>query len=351
MGQGVDAEGWEPRCAWPIGLVAPARLDPTGRTGPTRGQAQRKLWRRVAPAHYVTAAAPDCVEQRILEQSVRAGEHGAVTGWASLRVQGGTYFDGLSPGGSTFLPVPLLSTRQLPTTDESTASRAHLPADEAVVVHGIRCTRVERALSDEIERIGEIREAVVALDMACAARLTSVRRLRRYAAARLRGARRAHLLAALTFVDEWSRSPQETRMRLVWVLDAGLPRPLCNPIVYAETGDLIGSPDLLDAALGVAGEYDGAAHRSRARHRRDVERADRFRAHGIETFTIVAGDSTAVQVQRMRAARQRARRRSGAAPDWTLEPPPGAWRPVTAALDDELDRLAPWPAGFPSPSE
>lgn len=343
----MEEQGWEPRCTWPDGLVTPARVDPSGRTGPTRGQAQRGRWRRVAPELYVPVDAPGRVEQRIVEQAGRLEGGGAVTGWAALRVQGAAYFDGCERVGSAPLPVPLLSPRQLVDTPSSTASRARLHDDEVVVVHGIRCTRPERALSDEIERIGEIRGAVVAVDMACAARLTSLRRLRHYARRRLRGAPRAHLLAALDLADEHSRSPQETRMRLVWMLDARLPRPLCNPIVYSLDGDVLGCPDLLDPGSGTAGEYDGAAHRSRARHRRDVERGDRFSGHGIETFTIVAGDSVATQVSRMRAAHERARQHLDRPRRWTSVPPPGAWIPASIDLDDELDRTIPWPPEFP----
>ena len=35
------------------------------------------------------------VEQRIVEAYARAGENVVVTGWASLRLQGGGFFDGL----------------------------------------------------------------------------------------------------------------------------------------------------------------------------------------------------------------------------------------------------------------
>jgi len=204
-----------------------------------------------------------------------------------------------------------------------------------------------RPNADEIERIGEIREAVVAIDMTCAARITSLRRLRAYARRRLRGARRAHMLAALALADESSRSPQETHLRLVWMLDARLPRPVCNPIVYSLTGDVIGSPDLLDVESGVGGEYDGAAHRTRARHRRDVERAEKFRTYDVETYTVVAGDSVPTQVARMRAAHERSRQHRDRPRRWTLTPPPGAWVPATIPLDHELDARQPWPPGFP----
>src|SRR3954447_802486 len=66
--------------------------------------------------------------------------------------------------------------------------------------------------------------------------------------------------AALDLASEDSRSPNETRMRLVWVLDAGLPVPAVNQPVYDLDGRLLGVADLLDVAAGVVGEYDGEDH-------------------------------------------------------------------------------------------
>ena len=37
------------------------------------------------------------------------------------------------------------------------------------MIHGIRCTTVERALYYEMQRIGEVREMAVAVGLACAA--------------------------------------------------------------------------------------------------------------------------------------------------------------------------------------
>jgi hypothetical protein len=95
-------------------------------------------------------------------------------------------------------------------------------------------------------------------------------------------------------------------MMLTWRLDAGFPPPLMNREVLDSAGRRLAVVDLLDAESGAYGEYDGEAHRNRARHRRDVERAEALREVGLEGFTIVAGDSVAVQVARMRAARRRA---------------------------------------------
>lgn len=129
-------------------------------------------------------------------------------------------------------------------------------------------------------------------------------------------------------------------MRLVWMLDAGLPRPLCNRFVYGLDGRLLGKPDLLEPALGVVGEYNGEEHRKRERLRRDVEREDAFRQAGLETFAVVAGDTPELQIARMHAACQRAR--DSARPRlWTLDPPRGTSR-LRLTLDEELDDRDRW---------
>lgn len=301
--------------------------------GLTRGEAWRGRWKQTTYGFHVPADTPASVEQRILEQSMRTGPGGAVTGWAALRMHGAAYFDGDGR------PVPLISTRQLTATPDSTGSRRPLPSGVRQR-YGVPCVPVEQALVDEVVDLADDRAAAVAIDMACAARLTSLRRLRAHAERQPRR-RREPVLRALAMAREDSVSPAESRMRLIWEVDAGLPRPVCNPLVYGLDGRLLGKPDLLDPDLGVVGEYNGEEHRKRARMRRDVEREDAFRRAGLECFAVVAGDSVHVQVERMLETCRRAR----ATPRprlWTLDPPTGARRPARLTLDEELDDRDRW---------
>ena len=127
-------------------------------------------------------------------------------------------------------------------------------------------------------------------------------------------------------------------MRLVWVIDAELPRPLCNRPVFDLAGRLLGYPDLFDPVGGVVGEYDGADHKDIDRHRSDVAREQVFRDHGLEYFAVVAGDlrNRDLVVQRMRNTRRRARFLPPGERPWTLTPPP--WWPVRQSLDESLAR-------------
>lgn len=315
------------------GLVTPVPLDPRGEHGPTRGQARGPAWRRTTTGFYVPGAVTDeRVEQRILEQAMRLGATGAVTGWAALRLHRGGFFDGLDRDARTRLPVPLVAgTDRFAAHPAIALSRESLAGEEVVLRHGVRCVGVERALVDEMRRTPDRREAVVALDMACAAELTSIARVRAHVARRPRLRQAPQVRWALDHGDEHSRSPQETRLRLVWVLDAGWAPPLCNRAVLDLEGRLLGVPDLLDLDRGVVGEFDGADHRSRERHRRDVEREDAFRRAGLEYVEVVGADlhDPPLVVARMEAAALRAGRA------------PRRWRlgPAATNLDERLDRL------------
>lgn len=325
---------WRPRCTPPTNLVRPVPLDPTGRAGPTRHQARRGRWRRAAYNLYVPADTDrSVVEQRIMEQSARLGPGGAVTGWAALRMWGAAFFDGLAADVRTPLPVPLVGPTRLSSDRHSTASRAAVGRVWSVA--GVPVVTPAPALYAEIIRREELRSAVAAIDMACAAPVTSLARFGAWLAARDRPRRLA--LDALALASERSASPPEVELRMVWLLDAHWPTPVVNHDVFDLQGRFLGRPDLLDPATGVYGEHDGEMHRTRARHRSDVDRADRLQRHGLEPFVVVAGDGADVQLQRMEAALDRARRRPAEDRRWTLDPPGGVPPPLGA--DDLLDHL------------
>lgn len=304
-------ECWRPRVDWPTGLILPVPVDPKRRVGPTPGQARGPLWRRSSPGRYVPSGADaTCVEQRIVEQAARLPEGGALTGWAALRVYGGGFFDGLEPDGRTTQPVPLLVPQRhriRPDPGFLLVRRDTDPGDIRLV-HGLPCVRPGVAIRDEVRRVAELRAAVVVLDMALVAALVSPAELDALLASSRWHSGVALLRRARALATTRSRSPAETRMRLIWELDAGLPRPLCNWPVHDEHGTWLGAPDLLSPELGVFGEFDGAGHRTRRQHRVDVDRDDAFRRTGLEGFGVVGSDLRRVPlvVDRMRAAVRRA---------------------------------------------
>lgn len=324
---------WDP-IAPPVPLLTvPVRFDPSGVDGPTRKQARGPLWRITSPGLAVPAGVDgDLVEQRIVEAHARAGPRAVLTGWAALRVHGAAFFDGLARDGRTRLPVPIAANgERLASGHGAEITEDLLPPDEVVVVHGIRCARPERALFDEMRRIGEVREMAVAVGATCAARLTSVRRMRTYAATR-RWYRDVRMVReAVELSVEGARSPQEDRFRLLWEIDAGWGRPLLNRAILDERGRLVAVPDLLDVERGVVGEYAGADHRDIDRHADDIEREAALRGIGLEYVEVVGRDLRSRErvVRRMAEAAARAVHLTRR---WQLGPP------ASPTLDEILDR-------------
>lgn len=128
--------------------------------------------------------------------------------------------------------------------------------------------------------------------------------------------------AAWALADENVWSPQEVPLRLQWQPVARTPL-LTNRPVFDLSGRHLGTPDVLDPVAGVGGEYDGDHHLLRAQRRRDLAREDALRAHGLEVFTVVAGDLRAGGPfeERRRAAYARAARVPPTDRRWTLETP------------------------------
>lgn len=282
----------------------------TGPGGLDRVAARTRRHVRVARGLYIASGAPDCVEQRIVEQAARVAPSGAVTGWAALRLAGVAYADGTDRSGRP-RPVPLVAGRsRVGSDDRVLVVREHLRREELVVRHGVPCVPTERAIAFEVARTADPREAVVLVDMACAAGATTLERLRAWLSDHPGMRHRRRLADALALADEHSRSPQETRYRLFWQLDAGRGRPLANRRILDLEGRFLGVADLVDAEHGVAGEYDGSDHRSREQHLADVRKQGRFLGAGLELVTAVAGDLDRVAELRGRidAAYERAAR-------------------------------------------
>jgi hypothetical protein len=270
------------------------------------------------------------VEQRIIECAHRL-RSGAVTGWAALRLLGGGYFDGLDRDGRTLLPVVLAAgVDRVRSSPAVRVMRSAVGEDEVVIRYGVRCVLPERALFDQMRWARCLEDRVLAVDMAAAAQLSSIRRMAAYAREPRRRSGREHVCVALEHADEHALSPQEVRLRLLWKRIFGTTRLLSNPTVLDTSGRFVGMPDLLEESSGVAGEFVGAVHRTRAQHRKDVARADRFRRVGLEPVEFVGADldDDDLVAARIHAARERAGRNPRR---WTVAPADGP------SLDDRLD--------------
>ncbi|NYE35957.1 hypothetical protein F4692_001061 [Nocardioides cavernae] len=268
------------------------------------------------------------VEQRILEAAVRLPAGGMVTGWAALRLAGAAWFDGQwVQGGEVPVLLPHASRiRGAGVRVERTRRRLPEPVDR----YGVPCAPSETALLHEVRRATSARLAGVMVDMALAARVVDLAVVRDLAS---RASRHEAVAYALERACGECRSPKESEMLQVWEGDLGLPRPLMNREVLDLTGRVVAVVDLLEDVAGTYGEYNGAAHRSRERQRRDEARAHALRGLGLEGFVIVAGDSERVWRERMRGAYDRSLRLPGPERLWRL----GAFVPAQPLPDaDEL---------------
>ena len=270
----MTEEHWNPRCAIPDDLVMPVRVDPAGARGPTKAQAAGPHYRQTSSGLYVPSDVDEnVVEQRILEQGQRIRSYGAVTGWAALRWHGVRFCNGLKGHDGQTWPVPLVVGRHpLQPDPRVDIGGSQVAPSERLWRRGIWLTTVQRALFDELRFMRSLREGVVLLDMAPAARVISVGLFSRYVAMRPAWTGVPFVRQVLQLGSDDCRSPQEVRMWLVWVLDAGLDRPLCNVPVFDRNGRLLGYPDLLDPVSGTTGEYDGADHKTRDRRQADLGR-------------------------------------------------------------------------------
>lgn len=329
----------DPRCTRPDDLCWPVAVGRTSRH-PTWEIANGPGHDRVAPGYYAPVGRPDCVEQRIIDAAARfRGDpaRGVVTGWAGLRWRGARFLDGVPDHGDGVLPVELNVTSSLVELPGTLITKRSMALSERCVVDGLPVASVPRCLYDEVVRRDSLWSAVQAIDMAAAAELISALVFACYVGVcnSRTGAPLARHAVSLA-VDE-ALSPRETWMRLVWILLAGLAEPLVNQPLYDLEGRLIGVPDLFDPVAGLAGEYMGVHHKAVEQHRDDVERAERFRSHGIEIVEAVRGDSREHVAVRILQARSRAKFLPAAERTWTLTPPP--WVPRVETLDQKLERL------------
>jgi hypothetical protein len=271
----------------------------------------------------------DLVEQRIVEQGVRL-HRGAITGWAALRLLGGGYFDGLARDGRTRLPVQVAANGdRIRSSEDVDVRRVRVEESEVVIRYGVRCAAPERALFDAMRWAGSMEDRVVAVDMAAAAELTSIRRQAAYVRVPTGARDRASTIEPLRWASEDALSPPEVRLRLVWRRRFDWAPPLANRTVLLLDGRRLGTPDLVSERLGMGAEFDGAEHRGRTRHRRDVGRLDDFQRAGLEIATFVGEDLEDEDLVegRLRAAHERAQR---AERRWKLAP-------RGPSLDERLD--------------
>lgn len=320
---------WDP-IARAVSVVHPSRvgslITPAGQPPLTLTPARARggQWDRTSAGLYVPAGTDRVLaQQRIVEAAARLPPYAAVTGWAACLLLGAAWLDGLGRDGSTPLPVRVaVGPRGGVRRDKAmTVSFERLPEWEVWRRYGVRVTRPERAVFDEMRQHG-CREALVVLESALAGRLTSLERLRAYCATR-RSARRFDVVAqALTRARGGVRSPLEVRVRTVAEEDAGYARVEVNRVVLSADGRRIGEVDLLDPESGTVIEVDGADHRDVDQQSWDITKEEALRQVGLEVARVTgrqARDEVALAA-RLGAVRARSRFIEPGLRSWQLAP-------------------------------
>lgn len=331
------------------GLVRPIRVSPE--TGLTAAMARGPDWRSSSHGLYVPVGGGQVrpVEQRIVEASMVCPPQGAITGWAALRWLTGAYFTGTYAGQE--LPIPMIIGRRGFSGPAGIApSWEHVLPWEITEVDGVRVTVPEFSATFAARHAVDGVQAVQALDIAMMFDLTSIDELTDFRVRRLSTTTGiAQLDAALCLASENCWSPPEVTKRLLWEIELGLRRPLCNRPVFDLDGRKVGTPDLIDPVAGVVGEYNGASHDDPERKALDVTREQRFRGLGLEVVTMTSDDlpGSNAYLDRVEAAYYRAERKAGRPRQWTTALPT-YWVPThTVALrraltPEQRDRFLGW---------
>lgn len=328
---------WDPRAPHPGRLVLPVRVDRSGEHGPTPAQARGPRWRRTSHGFYVPATTrEDLAEQRIAEASVRLPKGARITGWAACRLGGANFFDGLDRDGRTRLGVPIsVGPRGQVTKEGLKVVYWSVPPEHHATRFGLATVDESWATADAARLATTVVEAVVVVDMMCAAELVSIRQLR---ASGLRFA-----AGVLDAASEHSLSPNESRCRMRCRAALAGVTWLVNCPILDRTGRLLGIADLLDPKAGLAVEFDGADHRQAARHTRDVVKEDALRRVGLEVVRVTGSevDNEVLVGDRVRAGRERAKFEPEAQRRWVA-------RPQADTLHDLLEERALTRAGVDS---
>ncbi|HEX6579080.1 MAG TPA: hypothetical protein VF082_12015 [Jiangellaceae bacterium] len=285
-------------------------------------------WRHVHHNRYAWSGTdPEAPAQRILEAVSLLTEGCVLGGWAAAFLHGATDLDGRNWFGRLEPVLFVLPYERRIRRAGIRPIRAPLAPADVVEIGGVQVTAPLRTCFD-LMRLRTVEDAVVAADAMLRAEVVTVEAVTEYVHrhAGWRGVGTAR--AAVHLADGAAASCPESRLRVLWVVDAGLPRPAVNRPVFNPDGVLLGVPDLLDEESGLVGEYDGAVHRDARRHAADNVREERLESHGLTVVRATAIDlqhNRARLAQRLRDGHRRAAARNRRLDRWTADPAEAPW--------------------------
>jgi hypothetical protein len=263
------------------------------RAGVISGYQLRTQYRGLYPDVYV----PDFIDPTLRMRTVGAwlwsDKRAVVAGLAAAALHGSSWID-------DDIPVELIWQNTHPPVGLIVRNE-RLQDDEITRVAGIPVTSRIRTAFD-IGRRFERGEAVARLDALMRAQIFSIEDVlllaKRYRGARGLGA----LREVLPLVDGGAASPQETRLRLLFI-DAGLPRPTTQIPAVEGRGRLVRMLDMGWEDYMVAAEYDGDQQRtSRRQYVKDVRVFAKLARMGWSVIRALKEDSDDEVVDRARRA-------------------------------------------------
>jgi hypothetical protein len=249
---------------------APFRLADAHALGVSRARLRSGLWRSLGHDLYVAAATPDS-SQLFLDAARLVLPAGvAVSGATAAMVHG------VDVSLTVVEPVDV-TTDKLWVPRRGSLLRPHrapLPEEDVTEIDGVLTTTPIRTVFD-LARRRDLREAVVAIDAFWHAGLVTPAELLAFAETRC-WPDTQRLRAALALANSGAESPMETRLRLVLVLDAGLPQPETQYEVRTADGQFVARLDMAYPQLRLGVEFDGRVHEDRSVSIRDNRRHNRL---------------------------------------------------------------------------
>ena len=265
----------------------------------TDAQLRGPLWTQVNQGLWSWSSTEPSAAQRIRRAVPLVGDLGAIGGWAAALVHGHHDLDGIGVDGA---PMPVLVCRprasRLRRVRDVRLFRSDLDDGEAMEVDGLRVTSPIRTCADLARLTQPLVEAVVAVDVMARDSPQILDDAAGWLAAHPRWVGVARARRALRLAAAGVRSPSETRLRLLWVLDAGLPQPVVNPLIVHRDGHALGEVDLFDPQSGLVAEYDGAHHATAEQRAVDHARREQLQRSGLR---VVQHTSTDLRQSRRRA--------------------------------------------------
>ncbi len=285
------------------------------------------LWTRVRPGVHLWLPADRLDATTRIEAVIAWMPAGAALGgWAALRWAGLAALDGRTgPDACRDVPVPVClgPVGRVRPASGLDLDRSTILDVDLTTCRGVPMTTPARSCLDVARRHGP-EEGLVATDAALRAGLVTRPELDDALSrlVRIKAVPAARLVAALA--DPGAESPTESRLRYVWVVQAGLPVPLVNRVVLDSNGAFLGRADLLDEEAAMVGEYDGEEHRPLVR-----QTADSVRQEGFEAANLLVTRATSIDlwpqrrrlVQRLRERHALGLARDRSRDSWHLQLP------------------------------